>query len=355
MDINDVNFDGLLEFLNDGLFTSIFLKIYHKLPTSYGRDYLEHFLIILSTIYVYDFYKSKYLGNSKISNTNKKFLEDIRVNTLKLAGSLNSNKITRKISEMGIDFKNDRNDCVITCSQNRLYDINFRNWYPNNDIKFKNFSYNLISNCDLLLEKLLEHNNVYNLIICSLDNIINNCAVQINLDNFNQYSYSSRKMFIKANINDEEKILILQYYGFLKCILYFESVLNSKIAIIEYNNIKFNSTQFFIKLKSVFIDAFFDAIPKENSILYNNIKEYTDKNIPDLFWKKNRKIRKNIHYKDYEKISNDEYEYVKKYQEIYIKEITSLMNEQLNIEINSNVKFATIISKIVGRYRKNNN
>ena len=31
------------------------------------------------------------------------------------------------------------------------------------------------------------------------------------------------------------------------------------------------------------------------------------------------------------------------------------MNEQLNIEINSNVKFATIISKIVGRYRKNNN
>ena len=43
------------------------------------------------------------------------------------------------------------------------------------------------------------------------------------------------------------------------------------------------------------------------------------------------------------------------YDYVNIKEITSLMNEQLNIEINSNVKFATIISKIVGRYRKNNN
>lgn len=356
MELEKVNIEGLIEFLNDCVFTSILLKTYERLPISYTKDYLGYFLLNTSTIYIYDFVQSKFLGEMKLSSNNKKYLKSLRVNTLKFIGDPGSKHISKKIKEMGINFEDEINDCVITYSENQLYDINFRCWYPYNNIEFKKFSYDLINNCDLLLKEILVFNqvNIYDSIINDLNELINKYAKQIDSKNIKMYSYSSNVMFKNSNISNGEKILIFQYYGFIKSILYFESIFNKKVLTIEFNGLLFNSDYYFIKLKSLFIVSFFDALSK-TSFLYSKIKEYIDNNIPDDFWSKNREIRRNIHYKDYVKKSDDEYKYVKKYQELYLSKVIELMDEQMNVVINYGVKINTFISKIVGRFIKRAN
>ena len=73
--------------------------------------------------------------------------------------------------------------------------------------------------------------------------------------------------------------------------------------------------------------------------MYDELTKFTNENIPNDFWKTNRKIRRNIHYDDYEEVLEPEYVYVKKYQDIYLEELLKNWNRKINIKIGFWEKF----------------
>lgn len=346
--MNKVNWNGLMEYVNDALFTSIFLEIYNRMDVSYSKEYLGDFIEYISTIYIYDLMQSKFGDSKAVFESDKKFLKELRKNNLKISLKNVSTTLDKKINEMGIDFDNYIYDCVICYSGNELYDINFRNWNKNrNTNEYKNFQYRLVYNCRAWIKRIIGLVDLdYDYFINELFNEkIELCKDILQQKNLKKSSYSSYKLFQETILSNCDKIILMHFYGCLKSIMYFHSIFNSLKINGSSGKTLFDSEYFFIKLKAVLIDSIYDALPNQDSVLYDELSNFVIDNIPDDFWKINRKIRRNIHYDDYEEILDSEYDYVKKYQDIYLEELLKRWSSKLNIKIGFWERLFSFISK----------
>ena len=350
--MDDVNLNGLKEYFNDALFTSMFLEIYNKMDVSYSKGYLGDFIEYISSIFIFDLMQSKFSDGEKILKEDEQFLKKLRKNNLKVSMKSHSKTLNKKITEMGIEFDVYTYDCVICYSNGELYDINYRNW--NNDRKtqeYREFQYRLVYNCRTWLKRIFEWlgYNYEKFMDEIIGDKIKEWAKKLEDKELKMTSYSTNKLFDESNLSNSDKMIIMQYYGCLKAIIYFEKMIE-KTEIKTSNGYPiFNSEYFFIKLKAVLIDSIFDALPEQESILYDELTKFTNENIPNDFWKTNRKIRRNIHYDDYEEVLEPEYVYVKKYQDIYLEELLKNWNRKINIKIGFWEKFFSFISKIITR------
>lgn len=350
--MDDVNWNGLKEYFNDALFTSILLEIYNKMDVNYSKGYLADFVEYISSIFIFDLMQSKFGDGEKILKEDEQFLKKLRKNNLKISMKSHSKTLDKKIAEMGINFDVYTYDCAICYFNEELYDINYRNW--NNDRKtqeYREFQYRLVYNCRTWLKRIFEWFGYdYNKFIDEILGVkIKEWAKKLEDKKLKMTSYSTNKLFDGSNLSNSDKMIIMQYYGCLKSILFFEKTIEKIEIKVSNGHLLFNSEYFFIKLKAVLIDTIFDALPEQESILYDELTKFTNENIPDDFWKTNRKIRRNIHYDDYEEVLDEEYKYVKKYQDIYLEELLKNWNRKINIKIGFWEKFFSFISKMITR------
>lgn len=254
---------------------------------------------------------------------------------------------------MGIDFENYVFDLNLYVNNDILIDTNFRNWNFNKKEYFELLDGMVATPfrwIEILLPGLLEKAEKI------LEDLINKYLNNIDKFKLEKKPYASSKLFNNTNINDNEKVYILQRYGLVKTTLLLNKLIKESI-VFNIGDLEINSKHFFTKIKAIIIELFWNDNKKHLSIL-NNIFELNNIEIDKNFYTLNRKIRDNIHYNWIANIEEEEYQFVYHYQDIYLKNVIKIFDKHMIIKFNdtyeSDYKFAKLRYKLNKGIKRDN-
>lgn len=333
-----------LELLNDSFWLAYILKFVEKSDNVWIKSYISNFMLFFSSVYVNEIIVANFGKISSDITMTRKELKSMRINNIKLLPMKSTENIMSKIKEMGLDFNNYAFDMTILCDDNlELFDTNFRMWeyQKKNEERFDNL--NAIVNTPLTWTKRFL-GEYYEYLFRLMEEQSDKYLKNIEKYNFKSYSYSSYKLF-KNKLSEDEKVYIIQRYGLLKSIIWFENIFEEKMEV-EVGELKFSFEKFFMKVKAIVIETIGND---RNNCDYGTIKQLLTTNkqtIDDKFFKINRKMRDNIHYTKTSEFDNEELEILKKYQDIYLKNMIDIFDENINIKFNLGYKFALGLAKL---------
>lgn len=316
----------IYEITNDAFWLAFILEIKRGINNHYQKEILSSFLIFFSSIFCEETIKGKFAKLSGKRNIILKEIEDFRNYNLKYCPSSISNNSIKVINEMGLDFENYCFDVVLTLNKNILYDINFRAWELN---KKENFE--LLDGLVATMPKWIE------IVTGSLYSDIKKICSSLTIDyikkiksyKFYKKSYSVFRLFDKSKLNKDEKIYILQRYGLIKSILFIENIIKENI-VLDIGNLHLDFKVFITKCKATLIEMFWNDINVNSNLeILNTISKQNKKVIPNEFYAINRMSRNNLHYCDYHELSEEDYKFLNKYQNIYLNNVISSFNNEI--------------------------
>lgn len=336
------------EIINDAFWLGFILELKRKVSNTAKKEVLSSFLIYFSSIFTCETLKSNYGGLSGKRNITTTQINDYRMHNLKYVHNMESKDTKKLLDEMGVNFENYVFDLNLFVNNNNLVDTNFRNWNSNKEEYFELLD-GIVATpfrwIEIFLPGLFEE--IEETLVDLIDKYLNN------IDEFKleKKPYASSKLFRGANINNNEKVYILQRYGLVKTIILLSKLMEESIAF-NIGNMEINSNHFFIKIKAIVIELFWNDNKKHLSIL-DKIFELNNIEIDKKFYTLNRKIRDNIHYNWIANITEGEYQFVSNYQDIYLKNVIKVFDEYINIKFDHmyerDYKFAKMIYELRGK------
>ena len=332
------------EILNDSFWLTYISKIINNVDNLWVKHYITNFVLFFSTIYVNELINANYGKINPEINLTEKELKNLRVENIKQLPKESNKKIEDKIKDMGLDFNKYLFDMTILCDQEKtLYDINFRMWNLTIRNKENYGKLESIINTSLsLMEEFLYdyYEGIFKIAEKHSDIYIKN----IQKYRFKAYSYSSHKFF-KTNIIPDEKIYILQRYGLIKSIMWFEKIFERKMNI-KIGELQFDLEKFIMKIKAIVIETIGHDRKSCNYTILNRLLEINEKTIDNNFFKINRKIRNNIHYNRIQKIEEEELKIAKQYQDVYFENLIKIFDDNIDISIGLKNKFDLFLAKL---------
>lgn len=336
------------EIINDAFWLGFILELKRKVSNIAKKEILSSFLIFFSSIFTCETLKSNYGGLSGKRNITTTQINNYRMNNLKYVHNMKSKDTKKILMEMGVDFENYVFDLNLFVNDNNLIDTNFRNWNSNKEEYFELLD-GIVATpfrwIEILLPGLFEE--IEKILKDLIDKYLNN------IDEFKleKKPYASSKLFSNANINDNEKLYILQRYGIVKTIILLNKLMQESI-VFNIGNMEINSNHFFIKIKSIIIELFWNDNKKHLSIL-DKIFELNNIEIDKKFYTLNRKIRDNIHYNWIANIEEETYQFVSIYQDIYLKNVIKVFDEYIVIKFDDiyerDYEFAKLMYELRGK------
>lgn len=344
------NMEGLFEFFNDSFFQSIILHLYNRIENSYYKQFVGDFLLTISSIYIYEFSHLNFVDKSSIDPNKYSQLTELRLNFLKYSYVSTSAHFNLKASDMGLNYNNTHvYDCVIYYNEkNNFLNTNFRTWlFYNSSNASKIFFGDVVYNCEMWLKGLLQNSAIdYYTDLSKLGKLIEDkIFAHFSENTVDVISYSSHKLFKKTNFSDKQRGFILNHYGFIKSVIYFEKFFDELREPIYYNGITFDVTRFFCKLKAICIENVFNLFKDEHSEIWKQFQDKVDCEYSAEFWRINRSCRRNIHYKDFVFQPYDTILKLDKQQDRYLNMFTKYIEDNLNFNISFLDKFMTKRSK----------
>lgn len=336
------------EIINDAFWLGFILELKRKTSNIAKKEVLSSFLIFFSPIFTCETLKSNYGELSGKRNITSTQINNYRMHNLKYVHNMESKDTNKLLTEMGIDFENYVFDLNLLVNNNNLIDTNFRNWNSNKEEYFELLD-GLVATPFRWIEMLLPglFKEIEEILIDLVDRYLNN----INEFKLEKKPYASSKLFSGANINNNEKVYILQRYGLVKTVILLDKLMKESI-VFNIGNMEINSNHFFIKIKAIIIELFWNDNKKHLSIL-NKIFELNNIEIDKRFYTLNRKIRDNIHYNWIVNIKEEEYQFVSNYQCRYLKNVIKVFDEHLHIEFDDiyerDYEFAKLIYGLRGK------
>lgn len=339
----------LYETINDSFWLGIILTVEDKIKDNYMKAIFAEFLLSQSAVFCEEVVNYKIGGiiNPKITNT---YLKKMRNSFLKEIPLYDSKNIKKIIEEMGIEFeRNNVFDIVLYLDDEKLLDINSRNWSIN-----KSNEHEIYNGIILSPRRWIKNNlpkEVNNLFEEKRDEIVNHFINELKDKTIIPRSYCTKALLDK-NLSYNEKIYILQRIGKIKTIDFIANTLKTDKCKIEKdeNGFYLNYNYFMIKVKAALIETIWNdnkcnKIPFLKEIL-NNIPEELDED----FFMINRKCRDNIHYGFYNYISEKEFDLLEKNQSIYLKYLTDEFDKRVKIFFDKKywikIKIANFLYKI---------
>ena len=245
---------------------------------------------------------------------------------------------------MGIDFDNYVFDNVLFFADNELLDVNSRTW--NNRKKEKFDLYN-----GLILSPRRWIKNFYPQLNPIFEEIrkpyVYEFTKRFSEKEIVYKSYSTNKLFTNE-LSKNEKIYILQRIGLLKTIMFFSNIFQdgNYININEKENIKVDFNSFLLKVKASLIELLWNDKNNNNIPFLNEILNNYPEEINDEFFPINRKCRDNIHYGFYNELTEDEINFLNKYQDIYLRYIINKFEKKLTINFGIRYRISLMLAKI---------
>ena len=332
------------ELLNDSFWLAYILKIANKIENLLMRSYLSNFLLFFSSIYSQELIVANLGKISPNITMTKKELKKIRMNNMKLLPTKKTEYIKNKINNMGIDFEQYVFDMTIICNHNlELFDINFRMWEYKNVKKDQFESLNALINTPLTWTKRFLGER-YEEIFKLLEGLSGKYLENIEEYKFKCYSYPSCKFF-SNELTIDEKIYIMQRYGLIKSIIWLEKIFKEKISI-EFENFTFDFEKFLLKIKAIAIEKIGNDRKNCEYKLIKELMIINNKTVDNNFFRINRKVRDNIHYNKINPINKDESIILREYQDIYLKNLISIFDSNINVKFDFRYKFALALAKL---------
>ena len=333
-----------LELLNDSFWLAYILKFIEKVDNIWIKSYISNFMLFFASIYAHELIVANFGNMSPDITMTRKELKDIRMNNIKLLPMENTESIKNKMKDMGIDFEHYVFDMIIICDSNlELFDTNFRMWeyQKKNEEQFENL--NAIVNTPLTWTKRFL-GKYYEEIFALLEELSDKYVESINKYNFKDYTYPSCKLF-NSKLSIDEKIYIMQRYGLIKSVIWLEDIFKEKIKL-EIGDLKFDFERFLLKIKAIVIEIIGNDRNNSNYEVIKELLIINERTIDSRFFKINRKMRDNIHYNKINELTSEEIEILKKYQDIYLKNIIGICNSNINIKFNLGYKIALALAKV---------
>lgn len=333
------------EIVNDAFWLSFILEIKRNLTDYNQKELLSHFLIIISAIFCDETLIAKYGKISDKSTITKKEIVDFRNFILKDCFTSSSKTAKAIIDEMGINLDNYIFDIVLTLDNSKLIDINFRSWSYIKP-KQKRLLEGIVSTPNAWMELLMP--DIYPLLIETLSNITKKYVSTISELKIDSKSYSSNKLFCNSNLGIDDKLYILQRYGLIKTIHYIDSLFYENISIpFDCNSLNLDFKAFLTKCKATILEIFWNDKKQNNDItVLDEVFFINDCTIPNRFFKLNRCVRNNLHYEDYHYITQEDIDFVIKYQKIYIENIINVFNKHISIKLDTSYKIGLALAKV---------
>lgn len=338
------------EILNDAFWLGFILKIKRKITDYRVKELLTSFLLFFSSIFCDETIKANQGGISGKRKITKKEVNDFRMYNLKYIHNKKSNNTKAIIKEMGIDFNNYIFDIYLHVDQNdTLLDINFRNWNTNKKENFELYD-GVVATPYRWIEILFP--NLFPSIEETFKEIIDDYVLKFSTIGIERKSYSCYRMFRNSNINDDNKLYILQKYGLVKTALFIEQLLSIDISF-ELGPFKIDSKKFWTKVKAIIIEGFWDDNKKKKITVVRNIFKENELKIDKRFYSLNRKLRDNIHYNHIDILSDEEINYLKEQQKIYLDNVLNEFDKHLYILFDKEYKRDYLIAKFLYKFTKN--
>ena len=332
------------ELLNDSFWLAYILKLINKVDNLWVKSYISNFMLFFSSIYTNELIVANFGNISPSISMTRKELKEIRMNNIKLLPMENTENIKSKMNDMGVDFDHYVFDMTIICdSELELFDTNFRMWeyQVKNQEQFENL--NAIVNTPLTWSKRFL-GEYYEKIFELLDELSDKYLEKIKKCNLESHSYPSCKLF-NNKLSIDEKIYIMQRYGLIKSMIWFENIFKEKMKL-EIGDLKFDFERFFFKIKAIVIEIIGNDRKNCNYEIIKQLLITNDKTIDSKFFKINRKMRDNIHYSKINQLNNEEIEILKKYQDIYLKNMISIFDSNISVKFNLGYKLALRLAKL---------
>lgn len=336
------------EIINDAFWLGFILELKRKVSNISKKEVLASFLIFFSSIFTYETLKSNYGKLTEKRAVTLKQINDYRMYNLKYVHNIGAKNTEKILSEMGVDFENYVFDLTLFVNNDKLIDTNFRNWNSNKKEYFELLD-GIVATPFRWIEILLPglFNQIERILIELIDKYLN----KIDEFELEKKPYASSRLFSSANIDNNEKIYILQRYGLVKTIMLLDKLMKENI-VFSIGNIEINSNHFFIKIKAIIIELFWNDNKRNLSVL-NKIFELNNAKIDKRFYILNRKIRDNIHYNWITDIREDEHQFVSNNQDIYLKNIIQVFNKHIDIKFDAiyerDYKIAKLMYELEGK------
>lgn len=319
----------IYEITNDAFWLAFILEIKRGINNDYQKEILSSFLVFFSSIFCEETIKGKFAKLSGKRNITLKEIEDFRNYNLKYCPSSISSNSNKVINEMGLNFENYCFDIVLTLDKNILYDINFRSWELDKKEKFELLD-GIVATIPRWIEIVMKP--IYDDIKKIYSSLIPDYIKKIKSYKFYKKSYSVFRLFDESKLNTDEKIYILQRYGLIKSILFIDNIFKENF-IFDIGDLHLDFKVFITKCKATLIEMFWNDINVNSNLgILNTISIQNKKIIPDNFYTINRKSRNNLHYCDYHELSEDDYDYLNKYQNIYLNNVLSAFDNEIFIK-----------------------
>lgn len=332
------------ETLNDAFWLSFILDLKRNISDLYQKEMLSNFLIFFSSIFAEETIKAGFGGMSEKTTITEKEVSKFRNHNLKYCTKIESATTLKTISEMGISFDEYIFDIVLTIRNSELMDINFRGWDYSKEENFELLD-GTVSTPNIWMEKLMPE--IYSQMIESLKDLSKKYTNQILNSEIKKRSYSTFKLFAHTKIDAENKLYILQHYGLVKTMMFISDLINKEIRI-KIHEAKFDSKVYITKCKAILLELFWnDKKSNPKLSILDEIFSRNKESIPAEFYVINRKIRDNLHYSDYHYLPNTEMELLKKYQDVYFKNIIEVFDNKIHYKFGIGYKLGLSIAKIL--------
>lgn len=328
------------EIFQDTLYFSFILRIKRKVENTEAKIYLTKFLKNISAVYLYEL--ACFLNQIGVCSKESLFQPNMLPKVYNerqwiKQTTLNSDKMRNKLQAMGIDFEQLVYDINIVVKSSELIDLNFDEYEENNDVIFWNDIFSTIEKIPKIIFGAINvDDEIVNEFYKTLDE-----EVLKYVDKFEQafngerYSYSAYKLFSKNSLLLEDKVLILYRYRSISSIIKVGDILKGVPLNIKLENIfDIYLTNYIRKLKAIVISIVGNDLIK----LETNFTKYICKGLEELidykdFYKINRKLRNNCHYKDISNLSAEDIKILDIYQDKYLRFLDSNFKDNFFVDI----------------------
>lgn len=368
MSNKDIQMDVPMEILSDYVLLEMILEVKRRVKNIYLKEYMSHIYIFCFCVIFHESIKGDMIGEKEYSPRLKKAVSRVRQRYLKTKPIKNSKTVNAVRNEMGLTFEYSVFDIQLLIdnkSDFSLKSINFALWDMDKYVSEEFEEFDALSIMPKrVIETFLRRLNIdeeitANSILKSLEDSFNLVAKELEeKTDFERTEYLSHDIFKSRDLNEEDKLLILNDYTLIQMMCDIDRyILKMQINFSPY--FKTDPEKSVMKIKAVVIHSFFEHIKDLNTPLKNKIYKSVNENIKDKdFFILNRKLRNNIHYTKNSYLSKKELESIDINQKIYLNTIEDIFHDELTYDTGILFKICRGIARGIDKnyraYKKSN-
>lgn len=314
------------EIIQDNFLLYLIFNIQSKISNPLLKEMYGYLGIYCFSIYMHELIKNNLIDKNKIPPETINIIDGVRERFTKKRASASSHTIQNISEEMGIDFNHYFFDMHIIVERNdtkKLYTVDFSIWdvlvTQKEDIKTIS---QLIGIPESIIGVLLSeiHSQTGADANGEIETICTSIADKIESEIHPvKYLYASGVFFKYPEPDEQDKYFILFYYTYIYLLCNIFKYI--PVSTFKIGDFIINIRHSALKLRAVFIESIGLDIRTLDSPMIKKINREVCQFVPQDIFKRNRKLRNNIHYSKTDLISDEEYNEIELFQDKYFSSL----------------------------------